>query len=65
MDLEDWPVIEKWMEGVSEALLQLDLPTAMDYLDVGTQEDETGVSRTRPFSAQMMVTKQSSISLVL
>ncbi len=55
IDLEDWPTINGWMDGALEALGQLDLSSATDYLDLSVIEEETGHSRTRPFMAEMTV----------
>ncbi len=33
IELEDWPTINGWMDGALEALGQLDLSSATDYLD--------------------------------
>ena len=55
VDLEDWGAIDKWMEGVLEKLVQLEIPVASDYLELSLPEEDTGVSRTRPFSAKMTV----------
>ncbi len=55
VDLEDWGVIDKWMEEVLQKVLQLDIPVATDYLELSLPEEDTGVSRTRPFTAEMTV----------
>lgn len=55
VDLEDWGVIDRWMDQVVEGVAQLDLPTAQDYLQLSMPEEDTGVSRTRPFMATMTV----------
>lgn len=55
VDLEDWGVIDRWMDAVAEGLLQLELPMATDYLELSMPEEDTGVSRTRPFRAPMTV----------
>ena len=55
VDLEDWAVIERWMGAVTQALLGLELPLATDYLELAMPEEETGVSRTRPFRVPMTV----------
>lgn len=64
VDLEDWSVIDKWVESVLDAVRDLSLPSLTDYLDVSTGEEETGVSRTRPFLARMTVCL-FSISILL
>ena len=55
VDLEDWGVIDKWMEEVMECLLQLEIPVISDYLELSMPEEDTSVSRTRPFSVPMTV----------
>lgn len=55
VDLEDWSVINKWMDGVLDGLVKLDLETKMDYLDLSNQVEESGYTRTRPFISTMKV----------
>lgn len=55
IDQEDWPSIEGWMEGLLERVVELDLRTELDYLDLSSTGDETGHGRTRPFMAPMTV----------
>jgi hypothetical protein len=55
VDLEDWGVINRWMDEVLETIPKLDLPVTTDYLELSMPEDDTGVSRTHPFSAHMTV----------
>ena len=55
VDLEDWGVIDRWMEEVMEKVVTLESPVATDYLELALPEEDTGVSRTRPFSAKMTV----------
>jgi len=55
VDLEDWPVINAWMDSLLESLASLELNTSSDYLDLSVMEEETGHSRTRPFMAEMTV----------
>lgn len=57
VDLEDWPVINKWMESVLDKIKKLELKTNMDYLDLTNQTEDTGYSRTKPFTAAMTVSK--------
>lgn len=57
VDLEDWPVINKWMDGVLNKIteLNLNLTTSVDYLDLSDQSEENGYSRTYPFTSAMTV----------
>lgn len=55
VDLEDWGVIDKWMEEMLENVLKLEIPVATDYLQLSMPVEDTGVSRTRPFYAKMTV----------
>ena len=57
VDLEDWSLINKWMDAVLDSLVKLDLETRMDYLDLSNQVEESGYSRTRPFKARMTVSQ--------
>ena len=43
------------MEGLLERVVELDLKTEMDYLDLSYVGEESGHSRTRPFMAPMTV----------
>ena len=55
VDLEDWPVINKWMDGVLKKITELNLATSVDYLDLSDQSEDNGYSRTRPFASIMIV----------
>ncbi len=55
--MEDWGAIERWMGGALEKVGSLDIPLLTDYLDLSRDEEETGVSRTRPFMAHMTVSR--------
>ncbi len=59
VDLEDWGVIDRWMEEVMEKVVTLEIPVATDYLELALPEEETGVSRTHPFSAKMTVSRNT------
>ncbi len=60
VDLEDWSVINGWMDGALQAITALELHSDTDYLDLSVLEEETGHSRTRPFLAEMTVRYASS-----
>ena len=55
VDLEDWPVINKWMDGVLDKITKLNLTTSVDYLDLSDQTEDNGYSRTKPFTSTMTV----------
>ena len=55
VDLEDWPVINKWMDGVLKKITELNLATGVDYLDLSDQSEDNGYSRTNPFTSIMTV----------
>lgn len=55
VDLEDWPVINKWMDGVLKKITELNLATSVDYLDLSDQSEDNGYSRTNPFTSIMTV----------
>jgi hypothetical protein len=55
VDLEDWPVINKWMDGVLNKITELNLATSVDYLDLSDQSEDNGYSRTNPFTSIMTV----------
>ena len=44
VDLEDWPVINKWMDGVLKKITELNLATSVDYLDLSDQSEDNGYS---------------------
>lgn len=57
VDLEDWTVINTWMEGVLDKITELELTTCIDYLDLSKQQyyDDDAYSRTRPFTSTITV----------
>lgn len=65
VDLEDWPVINKWMNGVLNNITDLNLATSVDYLDLSDQSEDTGYSRTNPFTSTMTVNAVYTIIIVI
>lgn len=63
VDLEDWPVINKWMVGVLDKVTKLELTTDVDYLDLSNQTEDTGYSRTKPFTSVMAVSTTCELDL--
>jgi sulfite reductase (NADPH) flavoprotein alpha-component len=53
VDEEDWEAINKWMDGVVAVVMNMDLQTTTDYLDLTELKEEEGFSRTRPFWAKI------------
>lgn len=48
-------MINKWMDGVLNKIVELNLATAVDYLDLSEQNEDSGYSRTNPFISTMTV----------
>jgi hypothetical protein len=54
VDMEDWTVINKWLDRVIEYLKDADLTVAMDYIQHGDITEDL-YSRNRPFMATLKV----------
>lgn len=59
VDLEDWPVINKWVDNILNEVTKLELTTSVDYLDLSNQTEDSGYSRTKPFTSTMKVSSFS------
>ena len=64
VDLEDWPVIDKWMNSVLNKITDLNLTTSIDYLDLSNQKEDNGYSRTNPFTSTMTVMPHYTYSIL-
>lgn len=58
VDMEDWSVINRWMDKVVQYLSeQSSIETRMDYLDLSSLDDDSIPSRHNPFMAVLKVKK--------
>ena len=58
-------MINKWMNGVLNNITDLNLATSVDYLDLSDQSEDTGYSRTNPFTSTMTVNAVYTIIIVI
>ena len=58
-------MINKWMNGVLNNITDLNLATSIDYLDLSDQSEDTGYSRTNPFTSTMTVNAVYTIIIVI
>lgn len=59
VDMEDWSIINKWMDKVINYILSAKLTTSLDYIQHGDITEEL-YSRTRPFIATLIVSLPSN-----
>ena len=58
-------MINKWMNGVLNNITDLNLATSVDYLDLSDQSEDTGYSRTNPFTSTMTVNAVYTIIIIV
>lgn len=52
-------MINKWIDGVLDKITKLNLRISVDYLDLSDQTEDSGYSRTNPFTSTMTVVQNN------
>lgn len=61
IDMEDWPMISDWMNRVVGVVSEADLAIKTDYLVVSSLGNDEGHTRTNPFLARLLVSRNLTV----